>query len=462
MDRSRSKSNILIEKRNVAGNLKRIEQTAKAQLEELVDLGDRFNDAYDRYFQALAPAVQKHLILATYQICTRGYPEHFLALSVAERASAQSQLQQLAKQIRLGFEEYFESDDPEWSESESGESELEEPGRDRDGDGTDAERPGFNADIEPGEGSVNRDLDRSLGRDQEAEDVDRAQPAENGSPDSSRSPSAPESVPESAPGDADRQSRKIDLSSLANISTWRIEDLTSANLKRSMGDHRHRGEDDLAAPSSAPGSETFLPDNNAAASDRPGNPDNAAQAQARPNLSEREAQLIALALEAKLRAELEDDDDDDDITTPNNLRAWQRSVESDIVRMLHQASAQANQLLHQCGILPQEFPLGLLEAFGQGEAIAEMPTGTPNLLKLTIQTGSRDSEESASSALQLVAIHLHLAEIEFAETAVSQARHAIRQLLAELSGLRKRYAVNQKEYTIAKAEAAWRSTWSKE
>jgi hypothetical protein len=380
----------LIEKRNVAGNLKRIEQTAKAQLEELMNLGDRFNDAYDRYLQVLAPAVQKHLILATYQICTRGYPEPFLALSLDERVSVQSQLQQLAQQIRLGFEAYFESEDLEERESEPGECEPEE-------------------------------------------DNDRA---------------------------------GIRSSNLADISTWRIEDLTSAKLKQFIQDQHKAGSDDPNRPSS-PDAET---PRSGDPSDTPDDADAAAANSPSPdrlNLTEQEAHMIALALKAKLQAKVNDDEDedednDDDVTTPDSLRSWQRSVERDIARMLHQASIQANQLLHQYGILPQEFPLGLLEALGQGDAIAEIPTGTPNLLKLTIKSGSPDANESHSGTLHLMAIHLHLAEIEFSETAVSQVRHTIRQLLAELSGLRKRYAANQKEYTIAKAEAAWRSTWSRE
>lgn len=442
---------ILDRETNVAGNLKRIEQTAKAQLEELIDLGDRFNDAYDRYLQALAPAVQTQLILATYQLCTRGYPEHFLALSVDERTSAQSQLQQLAKQIRHRFEEYFEPDDSEFEASESDESESEpsEPQEEAPYVAEIAtEQLGSleqNEETEDAQTSDDRDPNRSTDLNLSSDDRDPAQSRENSPEEALRSPSS--STNEA--GSVDR----LNPSHLANISTWRIEDLTSAKLKQLIRDQRSRETGDITDPRPSQDAEPYSTTDNPEEKSQP-----------RPTLSDREAKLIALALEAKLRAEADDDgdDDDDEITTPNNLRAWQRSIESDIIRMLHQASVQTNQLLHQCQILPQEFPLGLLDAFGQGEGMAEIPSGTPNLLKLTIKSGGRNSEEFASKALQLVAINLNLAEIEFADAAVSQARHRIRQLLAELSGLRKRYAANQKEYTIAKAEAAWRSTWSKE
>ena len=453
----------------MAGNLKRIEQTAKAQLEELIDLGDQFNDAYDRYLQALAPAVQTQLILATYQLCTRGYPEHFLALSVDERTSAQSRLQQLAKQIRRSFEEYFEPDEPEFEASESDEldelDELDESGESEPTPSTPAVQAPMTTEIATEETATGQPRqDEEIGDAQNLDDRDPNSPREHNpasddcDPTPSRETSPEEPLRSPSPtankaGNADR----LNPSDLANISTWRIEDLTSAKLKQLIRDPHSHEDGDSSVPKPSEDS-----DRHSAAD----NSEEKSQPQAQPSLSDREAKLIALALEAKLRAEADkdgdDNDDDDDITTPNNLRAWQRSIESDIIRMLHQASVQANQLLHQCQILPQEFPLGLLDAFGQGDTMLEMPSGTPNLLKLTIKSGSRNSEESTNETLQLVAINLTLAEIEFADTAVSQARHRIRQLLAELSGLRKRYAANQKEYTIAKAEAAWRSTWSKE
>lgn len=426
----------------MAGNLKRIEQTAQAQLDELMGLGDRFNDAYDHYLRVLAPAVQKHLILATYQICTRGYPEQFLTLSLDERVSVQSQLQQLAKQIRLGFEGYFESEEPDAGGSESGEEEPSTVLIDRDGDGSlEPDQPVETPGETPGEN-------------------DSESHPESGSSAAARSP---RTNPEAA-----TRSTEPNPSNLADVSTWHLEDLTSAKLKQFLHDRHNSESKDTGSPSSPASQDAETLPSGATSGTSDGAETEAAKASGsdRPNLTEQEAHLIALALKAKLQAEAnqsyDQDDDGDDVTTPNSLRSWQRSVESDIARMLHQASVQANQLLHQSGILPQEFPLGLLEALGQGEAIAEIPNGTPNLLKLTLKGGSHDTPEPHSGTLHLMAIHLHLAEIEFAEAAVSQARHVIRQLLAELSGLRKRYAANQKEYTIAKAEAAWRSTWSQE
>ena len=427
----------------MAGNLKRIEQTAKALLDELIDLGDRFNDAYDLYFQALAPAVQKQLILAAYQICTRGYPEQFLRLSVAERASAQTKLQQLSREIQERFEHYFESD-------ESDEYEVESPHTSGDAESSDAsdssKLSGMSESCAVTEPSPSEDGAQSLAISERPE-----------------SPESPEHSDDRDPTPSDDRNSTATQSNqtLANISTWRIEDLTSAKLRRLLRDHLGSAAEGNP-PSSLPGAETFAQPQNEGSGD--GTPKPWPQ-NLRENLSEREAQLMALALAAKLRSDTDGDeaDGEDEVATPNNLRSWQRAIEGDLVRMLHDASVRANQLLYQCSILPQEFPLGVLEALGQGEAIAELPTGMPNLLKLTIKLGHGEEEEEAiGETLQLLAINLRLPEVEFADTAVSQTRHTIRQLVAELSGLRKRYDRNQREYTIAKAEAAWRSTWCEE
>ena len=185
--------------------------------------------------------------------------------------------------------------------------------------------------------------------------------------------------------------------------------------------------------------------------------DNPAELAGYASLDRRE--LLALALQAKLQAQMQEEEDED-ISTPGNLLMWQRAVESDIVKMLHDISLEVNQFLQKRNVLPQEFPSRLFEAIGQGGDTAEALSGTPNVLQLTIEAG--DAEDDAKMLVRLLAIDLRLSEIEFADAEVSQPRHAIRKLLAELSGLRKRYAANQREYTIAQAEVAWRSTWSEQ
>jgi hypothetical protein len=52
-----------------------------------------------------------------------------------------------------------------------------------------------------------------------------------------------------------------------------------------------------------------------------------------------------------------------------------------------------------------------------------------------------------------------MAELEFADTRLSVERNQIRSLWEQLNRLGKQYHHLRKEYTIAQAEAAWRSSW---
>lgn len=61
-----------------------------AALEEAVSaIAAELKSAYARYLKILGQAVRQHLILATYQLCTQGYPEPFLGLSFSQRQQLQ-------------------------------------------------------------------------------------------------------------------------------------------------------------------------------------------------------------------------------------------------------------------------------------------------------------------------------------------------------------------------------------
>lgn len=60
---------------------------------------------------------------------------------------------------------------------------------------------------------------------------------------------------------------------------------------------------------------------------------------------------------------------------------------------------------------------------------------------------------------KVTAIHLRMAELEFADARLSVERNQIRSLWEQLNRLGEQYHRIRKEYTIAQAEAAWRSSW---
>jgi hypothetical protein len=146
------------------------------------------------------------------------------------------------------------------------------------------------------------------------------------------------------------------------------------------------------------------------------------------------------------------------ITNPQLLKTWQERVERSIVETLQTSSHQANLLLQKAGILPKKLPEPVLEAAARADAGGEAIGGAPNLLNLLIEAGGSE-DSSGKTIAQLVAIHLRLGEIEFADSSLSPWRSQLRQLLAKLSKLERDYQKKQRERTVAQAEAAWKASW---
>lgn len=145
---------------------------------------------------------------------------------------------------------------------------------------------------------------------------------------------------------------------------------------------------------------------------------------------------------------------------PVDLMKWQHQVEKAIANTLKTLSSQTNSLLQQAEILPNKLPLApLLEAAasssdGTPGAIGELP----NLLNLLIETDS-DSESQESHVTQIMAIHLRLIDIEFADATVRAKRNQIRSIAGKVGVLEREYQKKQRERDVAEAEAAWRASW---
>jgi hypothetical protein len=148
-------------------------------------------------------------------------------------------------------------------------------------------------------------------------------------------------------------------------------------------------------------------------------------------------------------------------SNPRLLAQWQQNLEAAIALTLKTFSRDANRLLQQAGILPKKLPEPLLEAAAKAEASAEATTGPPNILNLLIETENDDESEDAT-VTQIIAIHLRLSEIEFADAKVRAGRGQIRNLLLKANSLGQEYQKKQRERAVAQAEAAWRASWSEE
>ena len=151
-----------------------------------------------------------------------------------------------------------------------------------------------------------------------------------------------------------------------------------------------------------------------------------------------------------------------DPSNPIELVEWQQNLEEEIQETLKKVSQSANIFIQKTGVLPKKLPEPILvaatAAAASSEASSNMMPSPPNLLNLVIEISNEEDSED-SSLTQIMAIHLRLGEIEFAEATLLSERKAIRNILMQLNKLGREYQKRQRELKIAEAEAAWRASW---
>jgi len=151
-----------------------------------------------------------------------------------------------------------------------------------------------------------------------------------------------------------------------------------------------------------------------------------------------------------------------DTSNPIELVEWQQNLEAAIQETLKKLSQVVNILIQKNGVLPKKLPEPILiaatAAAASSEASSNMIPSPPNLLNLVIEISNQEDSED-SSLTQIMAIHLRLGEIEFAEATLLAERKGIRNILMQLNNLGREYQKRQRELRIAEAEAAWRASW---
>lgn len=87
--------------------VEQIERDIAALEESVAAIAQEFHATYGHYLTALGHAVRQQVILAAYHVCTQGYPERFLELSVSQRQELQRDLRQLAQQVKTQLMEHL-------------------------------------------------------------------------------------------------------------------------------------------------------------------------------------------------------------------------------------------------------------------------------------------------------------------------------------------------------------------
>ncbi|MGJ3253979.1 MAG: hypothetical protein ACFE0J_23030 [Elainellaceae cyanobacterium] len=122
----------------MAGAIDQIERDIAVLEKSLEAIALEFQTLYTRYLDALGQTVRQQLVVTGFQICTKGYPERFLSLSLTQRQKVQQALRQLANQSReqisalldaslaaLEEEELDDDDDDDFNDIETLELEFE-------------------------------------------------------------------------------------------------------------------------------------------------------------------------------------------------------------------------------------------------------------------------------------------------------------------------------------------------
>jgi hypothetical protein len=80
--------------------IEQIERELNLVNQAIAALAQEFHSVYGSYVLALGKAIRQQLILASYHVCTRGYPQQFLSLSLSQQQELQRDLRQLTKQAQ--------------------------------------------------------------------------------------------------------------------------------------------------------------------------------------------------------------------------------------------------------------------------------------------------------------------------------------------------------------------------
>ncbi|MBE9055038.1 hypothetical protein [Sphaerospermopsis sp. LEGE 08334] len=110
----------------MARSIERIEQDITAIKQAIRAIATELHSNYVNYLTILGEALQKQLILAVYHLCTQGYPDKFLKLSLNQRQQLQQGIRKLGQKGAQQLLVYLQGGDTEETEETEEFEETEE------------------------------------------------------------------------------------------------------------------------------------------------------------------------------------------------------------------------------------------------------------------------------------------------------------------------------------------------
>ncbi len=477
------------EERNMARNL---EQTLKdlKQLEAATaDLDTRFQELYSQYFERLSQGVGRQLILAAYHLCTEIYPEAFLALSVGQREQLQRQLRQIAAQGRSHVAALTQMDTvsatlrlllqstvPEFSlsrlapgsESSPLSPTTEFPTQEWTDQGGDPQ--GEQAGNQAGEWGP--EMEESFPEDSQEDSLAALEAAVEDGALAEAEASLPGTQPpgpsaSESPAEADGPGEDAAPSSPPQLPPW--QEILGANA---LPPEAIAALSDALSPSnSAPPSPLSL-----------GRRHMVLERQVRAilhslsilaNRALRQAKILPDLPEEVLAAAAAADREEGNTTKQPNLISVYVSMGSDAP----EESLGASGGDREPGSPPMPLPMGGSEPTPKSNREGRRPVdnranpgpdlgadGGPDPGSEADSGGGEPGDDSdyRPDVTPLVAISLRLGDIEFADPQLTLRRGKLREALARLRSLSRRYRKLQREKAQAEAAAAWRAIWFEE
>ncbi|NER38326.1 MAG: hypothetical protein F6J93_30960 [Oscillatoria sp. SIO1A7] len=94
----------------IARSIEQIEKELVALKQSSLNLAEDLQKTYSSYLAALGQAARQQLIMASYHLCTQGYAESFLRLSLKERQDLQEGIRSLAKGTKEKLQDLLPDD----------------------------------------------------------------------------------------------------------------------------------------------------------------------------------------------------------------------------------------------------------------------------------------------------------------------------------------------------------------
>ncbi len=434
----------------MVGTTAQIERDIAALEKSVSELADAFHSAYATYLAALGKALRQQLILAAYHICTQGHPDRFIKLSYSQRQHLQKNLKSLASQVQeellacllqpgveilpdleaddlqtLDEDLDDEQDDDEQDDDDQDDDEQDDDEQDDDQDDRSSQNFGSSVLFRPANA-------RSLGAmffvPPPGTFLANLDATSAGPPDrkSTNSDSTNSEAPPTAAANSEAPAAPKTLTPLMLLQWQRdLEQAIAEELRTaSHAANRILQQASILSPALP---EAIL--------------DIAAQAEGADTGS------VPNVLNLLIGENMGDRANEGRFPRPGGDRASGDRAEEN--RFGDERSGSER--------FDEERSAG--ERSGSDRSSGDRVGDDRPHLKLDL---SALSKAKPPAVIQLLAIHLRLTEIEFADAGLTLARSKVRHLAAQLKPLGRNYHKKLRERAIAEAQAAWRSCWSED